>query len=311
MKKLIPSMFLKGGKAYVTRLCKVSIALDKSPVELAQCFDDNGADAIIAVVMDGKEDREETLEAISGIVENVDIPVYAACDCGDEEEFSVYSAELFARGVSRFLLLDDGQGDYRNFSVDDDSFEIDRWGILTESSDLSRFNTDFPLIVELDVSKGGNDIIDTLEKTAVMAVTGPVISSVDFPFMEAKNAIHDAGIEMNVLRPSIDLGELKYDQRGLIPVVVQDYANNQVLMLAYMNRESLEMTMATGRMTYYSRSRGELWIKGETSGHYQYVHSIEYDCDNDTLLASVRQVWAACHTGNRSCFYRNLCRREF
>lgn len=105
---------------------------------------------------------------------------------------------------------------------------------------------------------------------------------------------------------SLEFSQFKLNNDGLIPVVVQDYKTNEVLMLAYMNEESFNLTVETGKMTYYSRSRQELWIKGLTSGHFQYVYSIEIDCDNDTLLAKVKQIGAACHTGNRSCFYRNL-----
>lgn len=93
---------------------------------------------------------------------------------------------------------------------------------------------------------------------------------------------------------------------GLVPVIVQDVHTHAVLMLAYMNSESLRMTMDTGRATYYSRSRQELWIKGETSGHYQYVKDIRIDCDEDTILLLVEQVGAACQTGHTSCFYRNM-----
>ena len=100
--------------------------------------------------------------------------------------------------------------------------------------------------------------------------------------------------------------DFKLNSDNMIPVIVQDYENNEVLMLAYMNEEAFELTVKTGRMTYYSRSRQEIWVKGLTSGHFQYVKSIEIDCDNDTLLAKVVQVGAACHPGNRSCFYRNL-----
>ena len=82
-------------------------------------------------------------------------------------------------------------------------------------------------------------------------------------------------------------------------------------MLAYMNEESFNLTIQTGRMTYFSRSRNEIWVKGLTSGHFQYVRSIEIDCDNDTLLAKVKQIGAACHTGNKSCFYRNLVSTEY
>ena len=111
---------------------------------------------------------------------------------------------------------------------------------------------------------------------------------------------------MNKLKGTIPFSEFKLNNDGLIPVIVQDFNNNEVLMLAYMNEESYNMTIETGRMTYFSRSRQEIWVKGLTSGHFQYVKSIEIDCDNDTLLAKVDQVGAACHTGNRSCFYRNL-----
>lgn len=93
---------------------------------------------------------------------------------------------------------------------------------------------------------------------------------------------------------------------GLIPVVVQDHQTLEVLMLAYMNEESLKQTIETKKATYFSRSRNELWIKGETSGHYQYVKDIRIDCDEDTILLKVEQVGAACHTGHYSCFYRNL-----
>lgn len=100
--------------------------------------------------------------------------------------------------------------------------------------------------------------------------------------------------------------ELKIGPGGLIPVIVQDDSTNQVLMMAYMNREAYEKTLETKRMTYYSRSRSSLWIKGETSGHFQYVKSLYTDCDKDTLLARVDQVGVACHTGKQSCFFREL-----
>ena len=100
--------------------------------------------------------------------------------------------------------------------------------------------------------------------------------------------------------------EFKYNTDGMVPVIVQDAENGEVLMMAYMNQEAYEHTLKTGKMTYYSRSRKELWIKGETSGHFQYVKELYLDCDNDTILAKVEQVGAACHTGNRSCFYRSM-----
>jgi phosphoribosyl-AMP cyclohydrolase len=104
----------------------------------------------------------------------------------------------------------------------------------------------------------------------------------------------------------VDLDALKFDERGLIPLVVQDAENGDVLMLAWANREALERTLAEGRMVYWSRSRKELWRKGDTSGHVQHLVEIRADCDEDVLLARVHQEGAACHTGERSCFFRRL-----
>jgi len=99
---------------------------------------------------------------------------------------------------------------------------------------------------------------------------------------------------------------IKYDDRGLIPAVIQDVSTGEVLMVAYMNEESLKKTIETGKTHFWSRSRKKLWLKGETSGHFQTVREIRLDCDLDTILVKVEQKGAACHTGNRSCFYRRL-----
>ena len=102
------------------------------------------------------------------------------------------------------------------------------------------------------------------------------------------------------------IGTLKFDSAKLIPAIIQDYKTGEVLMLAYMNKESLRRTIKLGKTCFWSRSRKEYWVKGMTSGHFQFVKSIFYDCDLDALLIKVRQVGVACHTGNRSCFYRKV-----
>jgi phosphoribosyl-ATP pyrophosphohydrolase/phosphoribosyl-AMP cyclohydrolase len=98
---------------------------------------------------------------------------------------------------------------------------------------------------------------------------------------------------------------IKFDDRGLVPAIIQDYESGLVLMMAYMNREALQNTLDSGKTWFYSRSRQSLWMKGESSGHVQEVQDIRYDCDEDTLLIKVKQTGAACHTGHYSCFYRN------
>jgi len=100
------------------------------------------------------------------------------------------------------------------------------------------------------------------------------------------------------------LDNLKFDGNGLIPAIVQEQATGRVLMMAWMNRASLEKTVATGKTHFWSRSRQKFWMKGETSGHTQAVKEISFDCDGDTLLIQVEQIGAACHEGYKSCFYR-------
>ena len=104
----------------------------------------------------------------------------------------------------------------------------------------------------------------------------------------------------------MNLQDLEFDDRGLIPAIVQDAENGDVLMMAWMSTESLERTIEEGRTVFWSRSRQELWRKGETSGHVQHVEEIRADCDGDVLLVRVHQLGAACHTGERSCFFRRL-----
>lgn len=108
------------------------------------------------------------------------------------------------------------------------------------------------------------------------------------------------------MEPSLNLASLKWNANGLLPAVVQDAETQQVLMVAYMNAESLEKTLETGETVFWSRSRGELWHKGATSGNIQTVREIRVDCDEDTLLILVDPAGPACHTGEVSCFYRTL-----
>ncbi len=107
------------------------------------------------------------------------------------------------------------------------------------------------------------------------------------------------------------LKNIKFDEKGLVGAIIQDAKTRQVLMFAYMNKESLGITLKEGKCCYFSRSRQKLWLKGESSGHFQYVKSIKADCDNDCLLIEVEQEGGACHTGHYSCFYREIKDNDF
>jgi len=154
-----------------------------------------------------------------------------------------------------------------------------------------------------------NSITDLLNVPNLIGVATDAYKEADV--YAVKKSLKEQGYEVTVPESPLAFAELKALDNGLVPVVVQDYKTNEVLMLAYMNEEAYNCTVSTGKMTYYSRSRDELWIKGETSGHYQFVKALSIDCDNDTLLAKVKQVGAACHTGNYSCFYRDLVKTQW
>lgn len=142
------------------------------------------------------------------------------------------------------------------------------------------------------------DIISVLSNKWADGIATAYFSTEVADFMSLKQKCADRGLQMDVLVSSLSWDQFRPNSDGLVPVVVQDYRTDEVLMLAYMNEEAFYTTLKLGRMTYWSRSRQELWTKGMTSGHFQYVKQLSIDCDNDTILAKVSQVGAACHTGN-------------
>ena len=170
--------------------------------------------------------------------------------------------------------------------------------------------TSIPCVVVTDTMEQ-DEILKILKSSGVKGVSGRFISQEDMDFDGFKEICVQEGIKMTSFESILEFSELKLNPSGLIPVIVQDYKTNEVLMLAYMNKEAFNHTVKSGRMTYYSRSRKELWIKGETSGHYQYLKSLTVDCDKDTLLAKVEQIGAACHTGSRSCFFQQIVGNDY
>lgn len=166
-----------------------------------------------------------------------------------------------------------------------------------------------PIPVIIKDSLINNDIIKLLNINKSIGISTNFYKNKDI--RKAKYALHENGINVNLLKSTISFSEFKADSNGLVPVIVQDYKSGDVLMLAYMNEEAYNKTITDGKMTYYSRSRQSLWVKGESSSHYQYVKELRIDCDKDTILAKVMQVGAACHTGNHSCFYTELVKKEY
>ena len=170
--------------------------------------------------------------------------------------------------------------------------------------------TNIPYVVNLP-EYNYEEIVSLLKREKIRGIAGPFINMINTDIMKLKSELSQEGIKMDNFAPDLHWSDLKLNSDGMVPVIVQDYRTDEVLMLAYMNEEAFNTTINIGKMTYYSRSRQELWTKGLTSGHIQYVKSLTADCDFDTILAKVSQVGVACHTGNRSCFFNNIVRKEY
>ena len=300
--------------------------------EIAKRYNDSGIDKIIVMdLSDTDEEREKNVRVIREIARMTDIPV---CAGGNIERLEDVQ-ELFFAGVKQVILNADKDS---AFEIAEDA--ADRFG--KEKIDVSIINVDFlfkhqdelrncfheilvlnpdildaiDLITDLQYvvtmrEFSFEDVVDILCRQNIRGVTGPAISDPDLDIMALKTSLSARGINMDNFEPKLSWDELKKNSDGLVPVVAQDYRTGEVLMVAYMNEEAYQKTLTIGKMTYFSRSRNCLWIKGETSGHLQYVKSLTADCDYDTILAKVSQVGPACHTGERSCFFREIVKKEY
>ena len=274
-----------------------------------------------------ESEREEFLATLKQIDRKVDIPFMVGMYAGRFEDVK----KAFYTGADRVVIKYDICPDEGVLKEAVARFGSDK--ILVEvGDDINYAGIAFPVdtllikhvnageLLAKKIKDSGKNVIirDSLLRNDLEDLLKlPGVSGVATNYFERKELykvkrnMKKAGIEMNTFETAIPFSEFKLDANGLIPCVVQDYRTGQVLMMAYMNEESYQKTCETGKMTYFSRSRQELWCKGDTSGHYQYVKELRLDCDNDTILAKVHQVGAACHTGEYSCFFKELAKKEY
>lgn len=155
-----------------------------------------------------------------------------------------------------------------------------------------------------------NDMVEFGKQDKVYGISDNSFAG-DFDFLNFKAQLKEEGVNTIVFESAMSFDQFKKNSDGMIPVVVQDYKTDKVLMVAYMNEDAFNLTIKTGKMTYFSRSRNEIWVKGVTSGHFQYVKELSMDCDLDTMLAKVYQVGVPCHTGADTCFFNTLVKKEY
>lgn len=329
-KKLIPCIYLHKGNA--VKSFSDSTIIDTNPVALAKFYSDNHADELIIYdLSEGDAEHEEALDIIKDICAKVDIPVIGAGNVHRMEDIKklIYAGcKKAALNFTKAGNIEIAEEVSKKFGKDKIVACISDAGEISKNEDIieeyikelilvkERGIKDavsvsrFPMIVSVpEVSL--DKIMEMLSKENICGISGYAINENAKELLAIKSLCQTNGIAMNTFEAKIPWDEFKLNADGHVTVVVQDYKTDEVLMVAYMNEEAYNMTIKTGKMTYYSRSRDELWVKGETSGHYQYVKSLIADCDKDTILAKVSQIGAACHTGAHSCFFNEIMRKDY
>ena len=329
-KRLIPCIFIAGGKA--VKWFNDKSVLQDDVIALAKYYSDHGADELLVFDLSTSDDEhEEAIDLMRRINRLIRIPMVAGGNIKRQEDVKkiLYagakramlnfskpdSAKAVEEAAKRFgkekiaVSLNDFDALFKHqHLIDEYSSEI----VFMHRLDLNSVMdvTDIPCVIVTDTLEKP-ELFKILKCPGVKGLSGKYVSQSDMDFVEFKKECSEEGIQMTSFESIMEFSQFKTNEQGLIPVIVQHYKTREVLMLAYMNEESFDQTIKTGKMTYFSRSRQKLWVKGETSGHFQYVKSLTIDCDYDTLLAKVDQVGAACHTGNPTCFFQHLAGTEY
>jgi len=315
----------------VTNLQDMTI-VDTDPVRLAKYYSEHNIDELIVFDMsDGDEEHEAALDIIKEICASVEVDVYGAGNVHRMEDIK----KLLYAGCKKAVL---NYSKPENIAITEEvslKFGKDKiiaayndYQIIAENKELvekyvsllllmnahmireTAAVTAIPLIVQIN-QLALNKLLEVFAYDNVAGVTGNTINENVKEILALKDICKENGIQVESLEAAYKWSDFKLNSDGMVPVIVQDYITSEVLMVAYMNEEAYENTLRTGKMTYYSRSRQELWLKGATSGHFQYVKSLTADCDMDTILAKVSQVGAACHTGKKSCFFNEIVKKDY
>ncbi len=329
-KKFIPCIYLLNGKAVAGFQDHTTVSDD--PADLSDFYRENNADELIVFDLSTDDaSHEAALDQIKQICRKAQIPVtgagnikrmedvkkllYAGCakaalNYSKESNIEITREVSLKFGREKIIACIAGEQEIMENTSLLSEFVSGILLINEKAIKQSAFVSCLPMVVTLpEVSL--DKIIELLSCENIAGVTGPAINANARELSDIKELCAENGVHVKTVEPAISWNELKKNSDGLVPVVVQDCKTREVLMVAYMDEEAYLHTIKTGRMTYYSRSRRQQWIKGETSGHFQYVKEMIADCDQDTILAKVTQVGAACHTGSYSCFFNEIMKKEY
>ena len=299
---------------------------------LAKSYNDGGIDKIFVFdLSSADEEHEKNLHTIKTLNRMIDIPtcgggnvrrledikklLYAGCKQVIVNASRPYCFELADEGSSRFgnekILVSVKNVDFIFKHKEVIKEKIHELLVMDAALLDSIDNLTDTQYVALCEENNQDCMLGILNRENSRGIYGSFLNDIDTNVMELKSSLSSRGIKMDNFEPALKWSDFRLNSDGMIPVITQDYRTAEVLMLAYMNEEAFHKTIKTGKMTYYSRSRSELWIKGSVSGHIQYVKSLTADCDKDTILAKVSQVGNACHTGSYSCFFNEIVHKEY
>lgn len=329
-KKFVPCIYLY--REHAVKGLNDTTIVETDPIRLVNLYNENNADELIVFDMsEGDTEHEANLDIMKEICATAEMDVIGAGNVKRMEDIK----KILYTGCKRAILDYEKESNIQiteevslKFGQDKIWISYNEPAVLAENKELIEKYVsgmvlmnphqiretmeviDLPFLVQIN-QIALNKLIEIFAYENVCGVTGNTINDNIKDILSLKDLCMQNDIEVETLKAAYRWADFKKNSDGMVPVVVQDYRTLEVLMVAYMNEESYNETLRTGKMTYYSRSRQELWLKGATSGHFQYVKSLSADCDMDTILAKVSQVGAACHTGARSCFFNEIAKKDY
>lgn len=329
-KKFVPCIYLY--QEHAVRGLQDTTIVDTDPLRLVRLYNENDADELIVFDMSSEDaEHEVSLDIMKEICETAEMDVIGAGNIKRMEDVK----KILYTGCKKAILDYEKEGNIAiteevslKFGKDKIWISYNEPEILQKNKELlesyvsgmvlmnphqireTQAITELPFLVQIN-QVALNKLMEIFAYEKVSGVTGNTINDNIKEIISLKELCKENDIPVEMFRAAFSWNDFKRNNDGMVPVVVQDYRTLEVLMVAYMNEEAYNETIKTGKMTYYSRSRQELWLKGATSGHFQYVKSLTADCDMDTILAKVSQVGAACHTGAKSCFFNEITKKDY
>ena len=324
--RIIPSIYLYNGNV-VDKETK-EIVGDGDAVELATFYNNRGADELLVFDLSSSDsEHDANIGTMIKIQDAVDIQMIVGGNVKRLEDVKKY----IYTGAKKAILDMSKDANVEIVKEASERFGSDKIAVMLNKdydfSKIKQLKYDGVTLIIADSCANEciglgikvlafncnftfNDMVEFGKQDKVYGISDNSFAG-DFDFLNFKAQLKEEGVNTIVFESAMSFDQFKKNSDGMIPVVVQDYKTDKVLMVAYMNEEAFNLTIKTGKMTYFSRSRNEIWVKGVTSGHFQYVKELSMDCDLDTMLAKVYQVGVPCHTGADTCFFNTLVKKEY